>query len=41
MALETLDGIETIDGFKVFNVDWNHPSDQFIEVNKSCNAITS
>ena len=40
MALETLAGIKTIDGFGVDRVDWNHPTRSYIEVNDKDNAIT-
>lgn len=40
MALETLAGIEEIGGFKVERVEWNHPKENFIEINDKENAIT-
>lgn len=40
MALETLKGVETIDGFKVERVSWDQPKDNFIEINETGNAIT-
>src|SRR5690606_37957545 len=40
MALETLKDINQINGFDVKRVEWNHPAENFIEVNDRCNAIT-
>ncbi len=40
MALETLKGIESINGVELKRVSWNHPKDNFIEVNDNGNSIT-
>ena len=40
MALETLQGVEEINGHKVHRVNWNQPKENFIEVNDEGNAIT-
>ena len=40
MALETLKGIDKIDGFEVKRVSWNQPKENFIEINDEGNAIT-
>ncbi len=41
MALETLQGVDKIDGFKVHRVEWAQPtSGHFIEINDRDNAIT-
>ncbi len=40
MALETLKEVTVIDGFAVKRVIWDQPTDNYIEVNDECNAIT-
>lgn len=40
MALETLRGLKEIGGFEVKEIEWNHPKDNFIEINHKSNAIT-
>ena len=40
MALETLKGLIQIGDHKVHEVNWNHPTSNFIEINHQCNAIT-
>lgn len=40
MALETLKGLTEIGGYKIHEVEWNHPEDHFIEINNDSNCIT-
>lgn len=40
MALKTLAGVKTIDGFEVKRLQWNQPEGNFIEINDVGNAIT-
>lgn len=40
MALETLRGVEHINGHTVKRVEWNQPEGNHIEVNDKSNAIT-
>lgn len=40
MALETLKDIKEIRGVEIKKVIWNHPENNFIEVNNLCNCIT-
>lgn len=40
MALETLKGIDAINGHPVLRADWDQPEGHHIEVNDRCDAIT-
>jgi len=40
MALETLKGVKSIDGFELKRVSWKQPDSNFIEINDNANAIT-
>jgi len=40
MALDTLKDIKEVNGHKVYRVEWTQPSNNHIEINDKCNAIT-
>jgi hypothetical protein len=40
MDLEMLDNLKQVRGYEIKKVNWNHPKDNFIEINEEANAIT-